>query len=117
MFRKLFLGLVVAFTVATSGAFAHADAKVPSTVQEHVDLATQYKDKAEGYRKEAADHRAMAAEYAKAHQPTNGPTPNVSNVKMQKHCETIAKDAEKLAVDNEKAADYHSLRAKELQGK
>jgi len=35
---------------------------------------------------------------------------------MEKHCATLIKDAEKLAADTQKAADYHHLRAKELQG-
>ena len=37
--------------------------------------------------------------------------------KMEKHCQTLASDAEKVAADADKAADYHTLRAKELQGK
>jgi hypothetical protein len=36
---------------------------------------------------------------------------------QEKHCMTLAKDYEKLATDAEKAADYHLMRAKEMQGK
>ena len=90
---------------------------MPTTVAEHETLAKQYKDQAAQYKKVADDHKAMAAAYAAVHQPTNGPTPNASAAQMKKHCALIAKDADKLAADAEKAADYHTLRAKELQGK
>ena len=103
-----------AFSAATSFA---DEAKVPTTVAEHEALAKQYKEEATQFKKVADDHRAMAAAYAAAHQPTNGPTPNTGAVKMKKHCEAIAKDADKLSTDAEKAADYHTLRAKELKGK
>jgi hypothetical protein len=108
-----------AFALTASASFA-ADApaaKVPTTTAEHEALAKQYRDQAAQYKKVADEHRAMAAAYANAHQPTNGPTANTSNVKMQKHCQAIAKDADKLAADSEKAADYHTMRGKELQGK
>lgn len=36
---------------------------------------------------------------------------------MQKHCQVLARDAEKSAANADKAAEYHTLRAKELQGK
>lgn len=106
----------VAFALTATAAFAE-DAKVPTTVAEHEALAKQYRDQTAQYKKVADDHRAMAAAYAAVHQPTNGPTPNAGAVKMKKHCEAIAKDADKLASDTEKAADYHTQRARELQGK
>lgn len=105
---------IFALTAATS--FAES-AKVPATMAEHEVVAKQYRDQATQYRKTADDHRAMAAAYAAAHQPTNGPTPNANAVKMKKHCEVIAKDADKLASDAEIAAGFHTMRAKELQGK
>ena len=37
--------------------------------------------------------------------------------KMEKHCMAIVADVEKLAADAEVSADYHRLRARELQGK
>ena len=55
--------------------------------------------------------------YAKAAAagPKGGKNP--WTVKMEKHCQMLAKDAEKLAADADKAADFHTLRAKEVQGK
>jgi hypothetical protein len=105
---------VLAFTATASFA---EEAKVPTTVAEHEAMAKQYNEQGGQYKKLADDHRMMAAAYAAQHQPTNGPTANAGAVKMKKHCETIAKDADRLASDAEKAADYHTMRAKELQGK
>ena len=105
-----------ALALGATASFAE-EPKVPTTVAEHQAMAKQYRDEAAQFKKVADDHRAMAAAYAEVHQPTNGPTPNPGTVKMKKHCETIAKDADKLASDAGKAADYHELRAKELQGK
>ena len=105
-----------AFTLTTTAAFAE-EAKVPTTTAEHDALAKQYKDQAAQYKKVAEDHKAMAAAYAKAHPDSKGGVKNPWNQKMQKHCEALAKDADKLAADSEKAADFQTLRAKELQGK
>ena len=105
-----------AFALTATTSFAE-EAKVPTTAAEHEAMAKQYKEESAQFKKVADDHRAMAAAYAATHQPTNGPTPNTGTVKMKKHCEAIAKDADRLASDAEKAADYHTLRAKELQGK
>ena len=104
-----------AFAITATSSFAD-EAQVPATAADHEALAKQYKDQAAQYRKVAADHEAMAAAYAKSHpDPKAGKNPWTA--KMQKHCETLKKDAEKLAADADKAADYHLLRAKELQGK
>jgi len=103
---------------ATSGITALADElKAPVTVQDHEALAKTYTEKAASYRKEAAFHREMFEAYKKqsASLPKTGPNPWV--VKMQKHCDALAKDAEKLASGAQKAAEYHTLRAAELKGK
>jgi type IV secretory pathway VirB10-like protein len=106
-------------TFATSAGPAMADApQVPQTVEDHTTLAKKYQDKAAVYRKESQEHEEMAAAYKKSSanaQEARGQK-NPFVVKMEKHCAAIAKAAVKLAVDNEKAADYHTLRAKELQG-
>ena len=82
-------------------------------------LPKQYQDKAATYRKEAQDHRDMAAaardKALNAHKEHGQKDPSV--VKMEKHCAALAAAADKLAIENEKAADFHNLRAKELQGK
>jgi uncharacterized protein YukE len=104
------------FALTATASFAE-EAKVPTTVAEHEALAKQYKEEATQYKKVGDEHREMAAAYAKAHPDSKGGVKNAWNAKMQKHCEMLSKDADKLAADAEKAADYHTSRAKELQGK
>ena len=104
----------LAFTATASFA---DEAKVPQTTAEHDALAKQYKDQAAQFKKVADEHREMAAAYAKAHPDSKGGVKNPWNDKMQKHCAALAKDADKLAADAEKAADFHTARGKELQGK
>lgn len=105
-----------AFALTATASFAE-EAKVPTTTAEHEALAKQYKDQAAQFKKVGDDHRAMAAAYAKDHPDSKGGVKNTWNTKMQKHCAALAKDADKLAADAEKAAEHHTMRAKELQGK
>ena len=107
-----------AFTASAAVAVAD-DVKLPQTPAEHEAMAKQYKDQAAQYKKVADDHRAMAAAYKKTIAMPESKTgqKNPLLVKMEKHCAALAKDADKLAADAEKAADYHTMRAKELQGK
>jgi hypothetical protein len=105
-----------AFALTATASFAE-EAKVPTTTAEHEALAKQYKDQGAQYKKTADEHRAMAAAYAKANPDSKGGVKNPWNEKMQKHCKALAADADKLAADAEKAADFHTLRGKELQGK
>jgi hypothetical protein len=115
--RNIVAGLAfAAFALAAGSAFAD-EAKVPTTAAEHEALAKQYKDQAAQYKKVADEHKEMAAAYAKSHPDSKGGVKNSFNEKMQKHCKALAADADKMAADSEKAADFHTLRAKELQGK
>jgi hypothetical protein len=107
-----------AFTASATVALAD-DVKLPQTAAEHEAMAKQYKDQAAQYKKVADDHKAMAAAYKKTIATPESKT-GVKNpwlAKMEKHCATLAKDADKLAADAEKAADFHTMRAKELQSK
>jgi hypothetical protein len=105
-----------AFALTATTSFAE-EAKVPTTTAEHEALAKQYQDQAAQLKKVGDEHRAMAAAYAKEHPDSKGGAKNSWNTKMQKHCAALANDADKLAADATKAAEYHGLRAKELQGK
>ena len=116
--RSLFLAITLtqSASVLTVPQVAAQEAVIPTTVAEHEALAKKYRDEASGYRKSAAEHRKMADAYAKEHYtPKNGQNP--WTVKMQKHCAALVQDYEKLASDAEKMADFHSARAKELEGK
>lgn len=113
---RLLLASVAFIGLAYTTAASAEDVKIPQTAAEHEARAKTYQQQAEDYRKLAAEHKRMAAEYAKAHPPTKA-MPNAPWLsKMAKHCEMLVKDYEKLATDAEKAAEYHSMRAKELQG-
>jgi membrane-bound lytic murein transglycosylase B len=103
-------------TVAAE-ASPHAT-KLPSTPEEHDAMAESYRKKAASYREEAAFHRKMFVDYkARVAVIPKSSTENPFIRNMREHCETFIKDAERLAVDADKFADYHHLRAEELRGK
>ncbi len=110
-------------TAAIFGALAFAatpvwadDAKVPETAEDHLALAKSYKEKAAGYKKEAEYHQQML-EATKKRAPAAKGAQNAWVAKMDKHCMAIVKSATKMASDNEKAAEFHEMRAKEMHGK
>lgn len=115
--RTILASLAFATFALTASVSRADEAKVPTTTAEHDALAKQYREEAAQYKKVADEHRAMAAAYAKAHPDSKGGVKNPWNAQMKKHCEALSKDADKLAADAEKAADFHTARGKELQGK
>lgn len=109
----------VAFAFAAPVSMADAP-KIPTTVAEHEALAKQYMAIVAQNKKVAEEHRAMA-EAAKqstknAHASAHGQKDPTAE-KMVKHCTAIVAAADKLAAEAQKAADFHEMRAKELQGK
>jgi hypothetical protein len=118
MSGKKHIILIAAFLMGAV-ATATAEPKVPSTVEDHLALAKQYREKAQVAKKDATEHREMAEQAHKAslnaHKDQGQGDPSVK--KMEKHCAAIAAKSDALATAQEKAADYHELRAKELQGK
>lgn len=122
--RKHVQAIAIAISLAAGAAFVAAassasaeDVKVPTTVADHTALAKQYQDKAAAYNAEAEQHRKMAEAYKASVATTPKAPANPWAKKMEKHCMALVKDAEKLAADAQKAADFHMLRAKELEGK
>lgn len=112
-------GLCAVALFVAAPAFAD-EVKVPTTTAEHVALAQQYQTQAAAHRKEAQEHRDMAAAYKKSGITSNAVAHGQKDARIEKavkHCEAIASAAEKLATEDEKAADFHTLRGKELQGK
>lgn len=111
--------IVLAVALGAFSTAALAAPKVPATAEDHFALAKQYQEKATTYRKEAQDHREMAAAAREsalnAHKAHGQKDPSVA--KMEKHCAALSAAADKLATENQKAADFHTLRGKELQGK
>lgn len=124
--RAAFLAL--GFALSASGAFALPQSvapqsesaqapKVAVTAEDHLTKAAEYRKKAASYREEAAMHRKMYTDYKMtvATHPKGPENPWLR--KMRDHCDRYIKDAETLAVDAEKFAEYHGFRAAELQGK
>jgi hypothetical protein len=98
---------------------AHAqEIKAPQTAQEHRERAEQYRKKAAEYRKEAEAHKKMLADYSKT--VAKNPKDTGENAyikKMRLHCEKYSNAAEALAQEAEEMAKYHTMRAKEMEGK
>ena len=119
MFRTLGRVLAtLALSLSLAAATARAEeAKVPVTVADHMAMSKSYSEKAAAYRAEAAYHKEMARTYAKEHPDRKSGARNPWTVEMEKHCNAIVKDAEKLAADAEWAAKFHEMHARELEGK
>lgn len=86
-------------------------AKLPETAADHAAMAQDYADRAAAWHKEAAYHREMAAAYKKSKPGSK------DAVTMEKHCNQIAQEADKLGGEAEVMANYHRMRAKEMEGK
>jgi hypothetical protein len=92
--------------------------KAPQTAQEHRDRAEQYRKKAAEYRKESIAHKKMLADYSKT--VARNPKDTGENAyikKMRLHCEKYINAAEALAQESDEMAKYHTMRAKEMEGK
>ncbi len=121
--------ITLAFMLMVVGAFRvlamaqdHHDheqeMKAPKTAQDHRARSEQYQKKAEEYRREAAAHRKMLVDYSKT--VARNPKDTLENAyikKMRIHCEKYSKAADALANEAEEMAKYHTMRAKEMEGK
>ncbi len=90
--------------------------KIAVTPADHLALAKEYAAKAATYRKEAAVHRKMLDEYL-SQAVTERAEIDPGRKQMRAHCQGYIDKAEALAVEAEKFADFHRMRAAELQGK
>jgi len=94
--------------------------KPPETPKEHLALVDAYRKTAAAYLEDATTHRQMLETYKKrVATPVDAKTPreNPWIKKMRLHCEEYIRDAENLAASAEKFAEFHTMRAAELQGK
>jgi hypothetical protein len=101
-----------------SGHVMGQEMKMPHTAQEHREHAEQYQKKAAEYRKEAETHRKMLTDYSKT--VARNPKDTLENgyiKKMRLHCERYGKAADALALEAEEMAKFHTMRAKEVEGK
>lgn len=101
-----------------SGHVMGQDMKMPHTAQEHREHAEQYQKKAAEYRKEAEAHKKMLADYSKTVARNPKDTGESGYIKkMRLHCERYGKAADALALEAEEMAKFHTMRAKEVEGK
>lgn len=106
--------------MATKAAAEKSELSVPETPQAHLSRAATYEKRAADYREEAAAHRSMFADYKKKHS-----SPSVESktgremswvTKMRAHCEEYARQAEKMAAEADRFAEFHRMRAAEMKG-
>ena len=114
--------LMVSLLVTSPQALAQVDhnhqLKAPDTAQDHYVLADQYKKKAADLQGEIDRHNQMLAEYSKGIAKSPKATGENSYVKnMRLHCGKYIKAAENLESEDLEFAKFHTLRAKELEGK
>lgn len=101
-----------------SGHVMGQNVKMPHTAQEHREYAEQYQKKAAEYRKESEAHKKMLADYSKTVARNPKDTGESGYIKkMRLHCEKYSKAAEALALEAEEMAKFHTMRAKEMEGK
>ena len=97
---------------------AERTAKPPLTIEGHLALVERYKRRAAEYRQEAGDHRKMLAGYRR----DAAVFPNKTGrefpwfTKLRQHCEGYIQRADALAHEAERFAEFHRMRARELQG-
>jgi hypothetical protein len=92
--------------------------KVPQTAKDHYEKAEHYRKIETEDRQEIEMHRKMLAEFSKgvAKNPKD-PGENSYIKNMRLHCEKYIKAEENLAGEAAEFAKFHTLRAKELEGK
>lgn len=118
LFWFALLTLVTALIIPALGfGQSHPGNGVPRTVQDHQALAEHYQRQATELRAEVSMHREMLKTFGEgvAKNAKAGENPYLR--KMRLHCEKYIKAAETLAAEATEFGRFHTLRAKELQGK
>lgn len=114
-----FLGIAVLNLLILTGVFApcavYAD-EISDAVAYHENLAATYKGRAGVEEASIAEHQQMKKDYQKKFSVIpKFETPN--RVKeMNKHCDTIIRETDKLKHEFLKFAEWHRMRAAELKG-
>ena len=120
------LGMLASAGAETTTKEAAAKMEMSDTVKpvdtatDHLALADDYRKKTAVYREDAATHRQMLETYKKQVTiPADAKTgrENTYVKKMRLHCAEYIREADTLAASAEKFAEFHAMRAAELQGK
>ena len=113
--------LLLAITVPVVAQAAQADStykmKVPESAKDHSEMAEHYQKVAAETREDIEMHKKMLADFVKtvASNPKSGENPYAKEMRL--HCEKYIKAAEDLAAEADASAKFHTLRAKEVEGK
>jgi hypothetical protein len=91
--------------------------KVPETAKDHHEMAERYQKSAALTREDIEMHKKMLADFnlTVVKTPKAGENPYSKNMRV--HCAKYIKASEALAVEDDASAKFHTLRAKELEGK
>ena len=101
-----------------SGHVMGQNMKMPHTAQEHREHAEHYQRKAAEYRKESEAHKKMLVDYSKTVARNPKDTGESGYIrKMRLHCQKYSKAADSLAQEAKEMAKFHTMRAKEVEGK
>jgi hypothetical protein len=123
---RLLLAAMTLLVAITVPAFAQGpeqgnsarEIKVPVTAKDHYEMAEYYRKIEAQARQEVEMHKKMLAEFSKGvAKSSKSPTENPYIKNMRLHCEKYIKATETLADEAAESAEFHTLRAKELEGK
>ena len=92
--------------------------KVPETAEDHYEMAEHYQKIEAQTRQEIEMHKKMLTEFSQGMARSSkdrNENPYLKNMRL--HCEKYIKAAETLAREAAESAQFHTLRAKELEGK
>ena len=91
--------------------------KVPETAKDHHEMAERYQKSAAATREDIEMHKKMLADFnlTVVKTPKAGENPYSKNMRL--HCAKYIQASEALAVEDDASAKFHTLRAKELEGK
>ncbi len=91
--------------------------KVPETAKDHHEMAERYQKSAVLTREDIEVHKKMLADFnlTVVKTPKAGENPYTKNMRL--HCAKYIQASEALAVEDDASAKFHTLRAKELEGK
>ena len=107
--------LVTGFVLATAGANIHA-AEAGQVMAEHQAKATSYEEKVKAQDALIAEHQQEKKDYKRKYYINDKVTPPQVLAPVEKHCDTVIKDATKLRDDLLELAKWHRMRADELKG-
>jgi hypothetical protein len=101
------------------GSIGYPPAYAAETAQvmaEHLAKAASYEEKAKAQDALIAEHQEEKKDYKRKYYINDKVTPPHLLAPIEKHCETIIKDAAKLRDDLIELAKWHRMRATELRG-